>query len=61
MTLTLPLFFLKITNPSMKQNASLLLTQKLSSFLTVPSNHLALRLSECCANAQTIGALGWFF
>ena len=46
MTLTLPLFFLKSTNRNVKQHASMLLTQKLSSFLTVPSNHFALRLGH---------------
>ncbi len=61
MTLTLSLFFIKSGNLRVKQRSSMLLYLKLSSFPTVPSNHLALRLSECCANAQTIRALGWFF
>jgi hypothetical protein len=61
MTLTLPLFFIKRVNLSVKQGSAMLLTIKLSSFQPAPSNHLALRLSERCANAQTIRALGLFF
>ena len=61
MTLTLSLFFIKSGNLRVKQRSSMLLYLKLSSFSTVPSNHLALRLSERCANAQTIRALGLFF
>ena len=61
MTLTLSLFFLQIGNLRVKLNSRVLLPLKLSSFQPFPANHLALRLSECCANAQTIRALGWFF
>ncbi len=61
MTLTLLLFFIKNAYLSMKQRASMLLTLKLGSFLTVPSHYRALRLQAAVPTRKQSGRWACFF